>query len=94
MAMPQAHQNFISHVQAQSRIMLDQYGRLIQLNELWAGTANYDTAIDQTAIDTVPSFEESELTATNLADALYAFSLIKDNITNALPALTKLANLP
>lgn len=94
MAMPDAHQNFISHTQAQARKLLDEYGRLTQLNELWAGAANYDGLIDQAAIDTIPSFAESGLTQANVADALYAYAIIKDTITNALPALTMLANLP
>lgn len=92
--MPDAHQNFISHVQAQARIMLDQYGRLSQIDALWAGAANYDGLIDQAAIDTVPSFLESGLTQTDVADAVFILTTIRNNMTGALPALTILANLP
>lgn len=87
-----AHQNFISDTSQQCQKLLDMYGDLSQLNVLWAGSPNYDALITQGEIDTVPSL--AGLTTTHLADAEFALATIKDTISNALVALTVLANLP
>jgi hypothetical protein len=92
--MEAAHQKFISDTSAQAKKLLEMYGDLAQLNVLWAGSPNYDALIDQTAINTVPSFAGAGLTATNLADAEFILATIKGNIESALVALTVLANLP
>jgi hypothetical protein len=87
-----AHQDFISDSAEQCKALLDLYGPLVLLNVLWAGSPNYDALITQNEIDEVTSF--AGLTAGQLADAQFAMATIKDTITNALPALTVLANLP
>jgi hypothetical protein len=87
-----AHQDFVSDTAKACKALLDQYGALQQLNVLWAGSPDYDALITQGEIDEVPSF--AGLTATQLADAEFALASIKDTITNALPALTVLSNLP
>jgi hypothetical protein len=94
MAMPQVQQNFISRSSYTAKRLLDMYGELQQLNVLWAGAPNFDGLIDQDAIDTIPSFSDSELTTQTLADAEFALATIMGTITNALPALTQLAALP
>lgn len=95
MSMSAAHQNFISNTSGQAKILLDQMlGQLEQLNELWAGSSGYNTAITQEEIDSVPSFAGAGLTSQNLADAEFILATIMGNIMNALQALTMLANLP
>lgn len=88
------HQNFISRDAQLAKKLLDLYGELQTQNTLWAGTPNYDAEITQAVIDSVPSFLESELTTTTLADARFAMATIMTTITNALPALTEMSRLP
>jgi hypothetical protein len=92
--MNSAYQNFISDVSNKCKTELDIYGDLAQINVLWAGSPNYDALITQIEIDTVPSFLGAGLTTQQLADATYALEQIRTILTNALPALTVLANLP
>lgn len=92
--METVHQNFISRMSNEARTMLDQYGALSQQNVLWSGTPDYQHLITQAEIDSVPSFNGANLTTQNLADAAYALEQIRGILTNALPALTVLANLP
>lgn len=94
MAMPLAHQQFVVDSSYEARVLLERLGPLLQLDVLWAGAANYDGLIDQASIDTVPNFAEADLTETDLADAEFALATIKSTLSNALPALTKLAKLP
>ena len=94
MSMSIGEQNFISKSSVSAKDLLDLYGLLVQLDQLWAGAANFSTTITQQDIDSIPSFVETGLTATVLADAEFALAGIKTAITNALPSLTILANLP
>lgn len=86
-------QNFISRCGNYAKAELDMYGNLAQQNVLWAGTPAYNTRITQAAIDGVQSFADAGLTEAQVADAVYALEQIRGIITNALPALTVLANL-
>lgn len=92
MALTAAESNFISNSSNVAKVLLDQYGMLVQLDVLWAGSPNYDTTITQADLDSVASF--SGLTTTTLGDAEFALAGIKTAIGNALAALTELANLP
>ena len=94
MALTTAEANFISRSGGASKALLNLYSELVQLDQLWAGAPNYDTTITQGDIDSIPSFAESGLTATVLGDAEFALAGIKTAITNALTALTVMANLP
>jgi hypothetical protein len=93
--METVHQNFVSDTSKVAKTLLDElYSKMVQLDALWAGAPNYDALITQGEIDEVPSFLGAGLTTTHLADAEFALATIKNTITNALPALTVLANLP
>lgn len=92
--MDATRQDFISRMGRDAKTLLDLYGPLTQQNTLWAGTPAYNTDIDQAAIDSVESFAGAELTAQQVADAAYAMEQIRGILTNAMPALTVLANLP
>jgi hypothetical protein len=94
MALSSAEANFISKSGASAKTLLDLYGELVQLDQLWAGAADFDATITQGDIDSVPSYTQSGLTATVLGDGEFALAGIKTAITNALPSLTVLANLP
>jgi hypothetical protein len=94
MALSATEANFISKSSAAAKDLLLLYGQLVQLDQLWAGVADFDATITQADIDGVPSFTQSGLTATVLGDAEFALAGIKTAITNALPSLTVLANLP
>jgi len=94
MPMSDAHQNFISQTSYRAKVLLDQVGPLAQLNVLWAGSPDYDTAITQEEINSVPSFVGAGLTVQQVADAEYVLASILTSINNALVALTMLANLP
>jgi hypothetical protein len=86
-------QDFISRCGNYAKDELALYGDLAQQNVLWAGSPGYNARITQDAIDEVPSFAGAGLTAAQVADAVYALEQIRGIITNALPALTVLANL-
>lgn len=77
----------------QARQQLEQYGPLTVQNALWAGTPNYDALIDAAAIATEAYFVAAGLTAQQLGDAIYALEQIRTVITNALPALSILAQI-
>lgn len=94
MAMSSAHQNFISREGQLAKLLLDQYGELAEQNVLWAGSPTYQTLITDEEIATVQSFAGAGLTHQNMADAAYVMEQIRTLLTNGLPALTVLANLP
>lgn len=94
MALTAAESNFISKSSAAAKDLLNLYGSLVQLDQLWAGAADFHTTITQGDIDSIPSFTQSGLTATVLGDGEFALGGIKTAITNALQSLTVLANLP
>lgn len=85
--------NFINRAGNYAKAELDLYGKLTEQNVLWAGSPDYDARITQQEIDSVPSFVAAGLTAQQLADAVYALEQIRGILTNAMPALTVLANL-
>lgn len=93
MAMSNVHQNFVSRSASMAKQLLDLYGELVQLNTLWAGTPNYQSAITQEMLDAVNEFSGAGLTLQTLADSEYILAQILNNLQNALPALSVLAEL-
>jgi hypothetical protein len=93
MTMPTSRQQYISFVANRARIMLGEFGPLAQTDVLWNGTPDYDTLITQAEIDTVPNLADAGLTVQQLADAIYALSVIKSTIFDHLPALAFLSSL-
>ncbi len=85
--------SFVEGVGNQARQQLEQYGALTVQNTLWAGTPNYNALIDATAIATEADFVAAGLTEQQLTDAVYALELIRVTITNALAALSILAQV-
>lgn len=86
-------QNFISRIGNEAKSQLAHYGDLTQQNVLWLGTPDYINRITQEGIDSVPSFADAGLTYQNVADAAFALEQIRVLLTNAMPALTVMANL-
>jgi hypothetical protein len=87
-------QNFISRMGADAKTLLDLYGPLTQQNVLWSGSPAYNTDLTQEKIDGEPRLAEAELTVQQVADTAYAMEQVRTILTNAMPALTVLANLP
>jgi len=94
MALTNAEASFINRSASVAKSLLELYGELAQLDQLWAGAADFDASIVQGDIDGVATYTQSGLTATVLGDAEFAMAGIKTAITNALPALSILANIP
>ncbi len=92
--METAEKDFISRMSRDAKKLLELYGPLAQQNVLWAGSPNYQADITQEELDQVESFAGAHLTVQNVADAAYAMEQVRGILTNALPALTVLANLP
>ena len=91
MALTAPEANFVNRSVAIAAQLIDLYGALVQVDQLWAGAADFDTTITQGDIDTVAAW--AGLTTTTLNDAEFAIAAIKTSITNALPSLTVLANI-
>lgn len=92
MALSTAQLNFTRSAQQIARQLLDMRAKVAELQVLYSGTPDFDTAIDQTDLDA--NFPESGATEQAFDDGLYAMGLIKTDIDNAASALTILANLP
>lgn len=92
--MQNVHIDFINRMSRDTKSILNLYGPLTQQNVLWTGTPDYGTIITQELIDSVVMFESAGLTKQNLADVAYALEQIRTILTNAMPSLSVLANLP
>jgi hypothetical protein len=91
MALTAAETNFVNKSIATANTLISMYGTLVELDQLWAGAADFDAQITQGDIDTVVAW--NGLTTTILGDAQFAMAAMKTSITNALQALSVLANL-
>lgn len=91
MALTQAERTFILNSAQVARTLLDNEGKLDQINVLWAGAPDYHAGITQGDIDSYATF--AGLTTDQLADAEFALASILTTIKNALPALTVLGNI-
>jgi len=84
---------YVRRAGAMSRALLDAYGELTQDNVLWAGTPDYSTAIDDTALATVEDFVAAGLNDATLTDAMYALEQVRGALTSALVSLSVLAQV-
>ncbi len=100
MAFEVGEKNFVSQSSNAAKTLLNLYGLLVQLDALWAGSPSYKTTITQADLDSLASLTSTGLTTSSagtvgtLPDGEFALASIKTTITNAIPALTILANLP
>lgn len=93
MALTNAEASFINRNAQAAKTLLDLYGELIQLDQLYAGAADFDASITQGDLDSVATYTQSGLTTTVIADAQFGMSAIRTSITNMLAALSVLANV-
>ena len=101
MAFEVAEKNHVSKLSKLCKILLDEfYGDSVQVDAQWAGTPSFKTSITQSDLDSVSSFNSTGITSSSsgtvgtLPDAEFAVASIKTTVTNAIAALTILANLP
>lgn len=90
----QAKINFVMKSSISAQALLALYGDLSQLNVLWAGSPDYQHGITQTDLDSYPAFEDCGLTVAQLTEVEYAIGQIVGLLTNKLPDLSVVANIP
>jgi len=94
MALTVEQENLIVKVGVICAKLLEMQTDMIQVNELWNGSPDWDTLITDENIQAMSSLAGVGLTKTKLADAIYQVELIRQQIlTGNLPAVVLLAQL-
>ncbi len=94
MTISPAHYKFLLDAKAICQEQQALLGSLVKLDALWNGAPDYDAGITQEAIDSKPNLLASGYTYAEIADAIYALSVIKGVIVDHLAALSRLSDLP
>lgn len=94
MAISQAEINFVMKTSAMAQTLMDLYGNLTVLNQLWAGPNAFNTGITQADLDNYPAFADIGLTTQQLADVEYTLGLILGNLNNQLSGLSIVGSIP
>jgi hypothetical protein len=66
---------------------------IAEVDTLYNGAPNWDEALTQAEIDTVPAFEAVGLTPQQIADVIYAAKQADAQIAGNLPSMFVLANI-
>lgn len=94
MALTVEQENLIVKVGGICDKLLQMQNDMIQVNELWNGSPDWDALITDANIQEMPSLVGVGLTKTKLADAIYQIELLRQQIlTGNLPAVVLLAQL-
>lgn len=89
MAVTPPQEKFFGESVRTTQSLMALYGTLVELDALWAV---YGSQMTDAAFEGVARF--NGITATNLADAEFALSSVKNTMANAIIALSILKNMP
>lgn len=92
--MPDEQQDHISNLGNIATLLIDAYLMMVQLDAEWNGVDDFRNEIDQTAIDSVPSFASVNLKYANVEEVDFINSQLMGLIAPRIPHLLKLKNLP
>lgn len=83
-----AEMNAVSRMIQLANVLLQHYGNIATLNELFNGAANYDGVITTEMLQTIPAF--AHLSQADLSEMAYVIGVVLGALSGNLGALSNL----
>ena len=87
MALGAPQQDLVTKVGQLCAQLLEMSGQIEQIDVLFNGDPNWDALITDAELATIPSFDEAEITAANVADAIFILKTARAAAYSNLPAV-------